>query len=220
MNAEAKDLVLAVLTLANEQGKIVGKTKLLKLLYLADIEHFRLNRATLTGFDWIFYLYGPWSRDYDRLLADLESKGDIECQNYAYNDVEGKFFRAVEHRDLNRLIVAANEFFRIKHSIENWIERPTSELLDYVYFETAPMAGARKSEPLDFSAVPEGAPVLYHRTKSTSDDKSKRRLKYELAKRAALILEQSAAQQRRFKPAEYSPEILASLEALNEPEAD
>jgi uncharacterized phage-associated protein len=59
MKSTAKELALGVLTRVKELDTSVSKTKLLKLLYLADIEHFRTTGETLTGFDWIFYWYGP-----------------------------------------------------------------------------------------------------------------------------------------------------------------
>jgi hypothetical protein len=64
MNLEV--LIPAVLTYARAKGGYTTKTKLLKLLYLLDIEAFRKQRSTLTGFRWIFYKYGPWTYNRDR----------------------------------------------------------------------------------------------------------------------------------------------------------
>jgi hypothetical protein len=55
------DLISAVASYIAECGGAPTKTKVLKLLYLLDIEAFRKTQNTLTGFDWIFYLYGPWA---------------------------------------------------------------------------------------------------------------------------------------------------------------
>src|SRR5258707_14802558 len=51
MKPIAQDLALALLTGVKERGGTANKTKLLKLLYLADIEHFRKHGETLTAFD-------------------------------------------------------------------------------------------------------------------------------------------------------------------------
>ena len=77
MKPEAKDLALAILTRIREQGGSCNRTKLLKLLYLSDIEHFRGARETVTGFDWLFYLYGPWAREYDELLTSLKRRASL-----------------------------------------------------------------------------------------------------------------------------------------------
>src|SRR5260370_23010379 len=51
MKPIVQDLPLALLTRVKERGGNANKTKLLKLLYPADIEHFRKHGETLTGFD-------------------------------------------------------------------------------------------------------------------------------------------------------------------------
>ena len=45
------DLIAAVATSVREGGGAPTKTKVLKLLYLLDIESYRKTEATLTGFD-------------------------------------------------------------------------------------------------------------------------------------------------------------------------
>ena len=62
MKQQARDLLLAKSSPASREVEgTANKTKLLKLLYLTDIEFFRAAEQPLTGFDWIYYLYGPWS---------------------------------------------------------------------------------------------------------------------------------------------------------------
>ncbi|MFY9530755.1 MAG: hypothetical protein WBC04_13995 [Candidatus Acidiferrales bacterium] len=46
---QRKDLALGVLNLLNDEGGFATKTKLLKLLYLADIEAYRDQQTTLTA---------------------------------------------------------------------------------------------------------------------------------------------------------------------------
>ena len=45
-------LIPAVLSYVRARGGLATKTRLLKLLYLLDIEAFRKERTTLTGFNW------------------------------------------------------------------------------------------------------------------------------------------------------------------------
>src|ERR1700693_3289060 len=74
-SSQLKGLVLGVLDLIRSEGGAATKTKVLKLLYLADIESYRDTRTLLTGFDWIFYLYGPWTPQYDQLIGEMQSDG-------------------------------------------------------------------------------------------------------------------------------------------------
>src|SRR6267378_7454276 len=62
------DLIAAVATFVRECGGATTKTKILKLLYLLDIESYRKTGATLTSFDWKFYRFGPWAASYDEAL--------------------------------------------------------------------------------------------------------------------------------------------------------
>ena len=81
---------MAVLTRIAEVEGTANRTKLLKLLYLCDIEYFRATGETLTGFDWVFYLYGPWAPEYDNLLKQLEAEGAIRLQAWTAGGAEGE----------------------------------------------------------------------------------------------------------------------------------
>src|SRR5882724_4327514 len=67
------DLVQAILSRAREREGYVTKTKLVKYLYLFDVEHFRRTGRTFTGFSWLFHLYGPWAREFEDLYSRMRS---------------------------------------------------------------------------------------------------------------------------------------------------
>jgi hypothetical protein len=72
MNEEAvKNSVFYILERAENQKIPIGKTRLIKLLYLIDIENYRLNQKVLTGLDWIFYKYGPYAFEVDKFLDKI-----------------------------------------------------------------------------------------------------------------------------------------------------
>ena len=169
MKPQARDLVLAVLTRIGEVEGTANRTKLLKLLYLCDIEYFRATGETLTGFDWIFYLYGPWAAEYDDLLKQLDAEGAIRLQAWAAAGLEGERISASQHSSLERLIPSADVFFRARRQIDTWADRAVPRLLDYVYFDTEPMQGAVKMQRLDFTKISKEPPHLYRRTKSGAD---------------------------------------------------
>jgi hypothetical protein len=177
MKPQARDLVLAVLTRIGEVEGTANKTKLLKLLYLCDIEFFRATGETLTGFEWIFFLYGPWAPEYDDLLKQLEAEGAIRLQAWAAAGVEGERISASQHSPLERLITSADVFFRARRQIDTWADRAVPRLLDYVYFETEPMQGAVKMQRLDFTKISKEPPHLYRRTKSGADARTLKELR-------------------------------------------
>ena len=180
MKPEAQEIALAILARVQEQDGIVNKTKLLKLLYLADIEHYRTSGETLTGFDWILHYYGPWSGEYDNLLDGLVQSTLIAVDSWSNGDREGARIRVLEPRDLNKIIKNTDEFFRIQHQVDCWRDRSLSELLDYVYFETEPMVDAVNGQRLRFDSVVKDGPKLYRRAKSTTHPEALKRLRLKM----------------------------------------
>jgi len=146
------DLIAGVATCVRESGGAPTKTKILKLLYLLDIESYRKTEATLTGFDWKFYRFGPWAAAYDETLlaAVHENKVAINAPNA---DEGAVFVNPIIKVSLAKLFPNIVQELTAKRIIETWATKPTVELLDYVYFHTAPMRDAIRNEELDFSTV-------------------------------------------------------------------
>ena len=117
MKPEARDLALAILTRIDEKDGTANKTKLLKLLYPADVEYFRSRGETITGFDWICYLYGPWTEEYDDLLRQLETEGAIRLDKWSAKGLEGERITVSERVALESLILGAEHI--LSHSTPN-----------------------------------------------------------------------------------------------------
>src|SRR6266849_3614938 len=82
MDAPATDkLIVAIVTWVVDQESYVTKTKLLKLLYLFDVEYYRAHRQTFTGFSWKFFHLGPWAAEFDPTLDGLVAKAALVQQH-------------------------------------------------------------------------------------------------------------------------------------------
>ena len=139
--------------LLREQEANFGKTKLVKLLYLADVEYFRRWSRQLTNIDWLFYHYGPYSSAIDEALKELNfditeekfvtRKGFtaqvITVPEYLYVQADAQLSER-EKRVLNKVL-------------EEWGMEDLNPLLSHVYFETEPMLQAERGERLDFSKI-------------------------------------------------------------------
>lgn len=207
-------LIPAVLSYVRYKGGYATKTKLLKLLYLLDIEAFRAHAATLTNFQWRFYKYGPWSPEYDDILNHLADCGAIRLRTGNKADLDTVFVDAVDQVQLSLAFPAVLEEIRARRIIEAWADRPTGELLEYVYFHTAPMRNAQRGEMLDFTAVrlEEPAPE-YKRTRSQVDDaqqKNKRRAFREAIKRAS-----GNTSEAYFRKPSYDADYWNAVDTLN-----
>jgi uncharacterized protein YwgA len=215
MTPAAKSLVRAILTRLRDIDSTASKTKLLKLLYLADIEHFRKTEATLTGFDWIFYLYGPWAADFDKVLEQLQTEGLIDVRGWTDASLEGQEIRITDPLDIEKIISDTDEYFRTKRMIDTFAALSTPELLDYVYFSTEPMEGAEKLQPLDFSKVSREGPRLYRRSISGTPRQKAEGMKARFRSVREEIEKASQEAIARFWTPTIDEHYIKALEVLN-----
>lgn len=138
---------------AREDGYALGRTRLVKLFYLIDLEHYRWHGQTLTGADWQYYHYGPYD---GQLVAAIEQTPGVEFQPKEQID-EGREFidYEVQERtaDYDRLRPDVRAIAQRVYG--RWVGGDLQSLLSHVYFETPPMQAARRGEYLDFATVPQ-----------------------------------------------------------------
>lgn len=146
-----KELFLQILAEAADRNASIGKTHLVKFLYLVEVEYFRLARQRLTDVQWLFYYYGPYALELEEVLAQPEfEKTEFTTQN-------GKEFvryRVAEQVRDYKTSLDARLTLMIKRIVGDWKDKSLPELLDYVYFETEPMQAVKKrGDVLDFSTI-------------------------------------------------------------------
>lgn len=146
-----KDILIQMLSEAGHKGNRLGKTRLIKFLYLAEVEYCREMRNRLTDLKWVFHYYGPYAFELESILSEREfERVDLKTQN----DQDVILFKVAESLSPYAHKVDAKLSLIIKKIVGQWIDRPLAELLDYVYFETEPMlAVERRGQMLDFTTV-------------------------------------------------------------------
>ena len=211
-SASAEKLMVAIVTWVVEQGSYVTKTKLLKLLYLFDVEYYRLHRQTFTGFGWKFFHLGPWAAEFDPALDELVMKGALEQQR-SNKEFETFFYRSANRIDPGELFSALKDEFILRGVLRLWGARSTGEILDYVYFQTEPMEAGIRNAPLDFSVIQPEKPTQYSRSSSgkTNAEIQKLRAKFE-----AEQAQRNASQNQpfAFTPPNYDEEYLDAMAKL------
>ena len=131
------------------------KTKLLKLAYLAEVEYMRRHGQRLAEVPWIYFLYGPYVRDYDQVLdlyfdtENVETSEEHTAMLVHLGDLKDDYKPDLVEKTVIAAVV--DEFGGLN----------LKDLLNHVYFETEPMmASDRRNEPLDFSTIQSAA--YYH----------------------------------------------------------
>jgi hypothetical protein len=205
-------LIPGVATFIRSKEGAPTKTKVLKLLYLLDIEAFRERRETLTGFDWTFYRYGPWTSQYDEVLNQLADAGKIQLSVSNRSDLEATFVNPTDAVQLSTAFPSYTEELKARRILEVWADRPLGELLDYVYFHTAPMRDAVRGHKLDFETlVREEPPIQYCRALSTSSPEELKKKRKEFLKAIASTPKAAASQ---FIEPTYGTDYWAAIETM------
>ena len=130
-----------------------GKTKLVKLLYLIDVENYRRRRRTLSGLEWRFYHYGPYAFEIDEALEELSLDIPQEIVTTRHGHYAIAFRPTRELRPTLSDYVKLPELRLVNRTIQEWGETDFNSLLNYVYFHTEPMKDAKRGDLLDFSTV-------------------------------------------------------------------
>lgn len=182
MNTDVEKLIPAIISHVWQSNGNIAKTKLLKLLYLFDVEFFRVHRETYTRFNWIYHLLGPWTSEYDPLLKSLEQRGLILSTPSTHPDYDTVFYKTPEPVRLIKILSRPDESL-LRVVLKNWGDKTTAEILDYVYFRTEPIEQGKRDQPLDFSSIPAEAPARYVRTSSGKTPEQIRRLRTEFQAR-------------------------------------
>jgi uncharacterized phage-associated protein len=178
-------------------------TRLVKLMYIAEIEYFRQRRERLTDLDWRFYLYGPYPMSLNGILGEQE----IETHEWKTGKTskhivrdEEMFMRATADTTIEVII---------KNIVKDWGDADLNQLLDYVYFETEPMQNAKRGDALDFSTV---EPSISKKIQISLDQEKLSKLRKHLAERAKAYGELR-------QPSTPTSELSSNLEIWDEDEA-
>ena len=212
MNNPLSNLVAAIVSYVTEHGSYITKTKLLKLLYLFDVEYYRARGKTFTGFNWKYFHLGPWTREFDPLLDKLVASGTITEHFVEKPDFDAKFLRSTEPSGLGKTFDDYKDELILRAVLDLWGPSPTSEILDYVYFRTEPMEHGIRNEPLDFSRVLHQLPEIYRRPASKATDGEIKALRREFSRKVAEKLTSASFE---FTQPKYDEEFLAAIEKLD-----
>ncbi|MEW6417292.1 MAG: Panacea domain-containing protein [Nitrospirota bacterium] len=144
------NIIKQIIKSAKEQDiNIPAKTRLIKLLYLIEIEYYKHYQKRLTDLKWQFYHYGPYTSEIESILGSPDIEEEIPFvlgggKLGSQYDLVREEVEVYLSSDIRRLI---------DHVVKEWGDIDLNKLLDYVYFETEPMRDAKRGELLDFTKI-------------------------------------------------------------------
>ena len=126
-----KQMILAYLrNAANSDGKVT-KTKLAKLLYLADFAWFYKKLESMSGMQYRKIQYGPVPDMYFRALDELEETGLICVDRTADGPILISAGPAAAKNDLGQ--INENELALIKKISAKWKNKKTAEIVNFTH---------------------------------------------------------------------------------------
>ena len=147
MRDKLTDAVYLVVKTLNEQfQKTPGRTEIIKLLYLLDLESLKKNGKTLTGTTYRYHYFGPFSKDILDAIERLVEEDILE--DIPEIDHEEGYVKH-NYRVLKRKRISLNEEERrtVTGILKKYGNLPLRELLSVVY-NTEPMLEKKKGEVL------------------------------------------------------------------------
>ncbi len=149
--ADLKPLIAYLIDQVRDQEGKPNKTALVKFVYLVDVEHWRRYGRSVTGLEWRFHHYGPYSAQLDREINDNHLFQVFGTRNSGYGFSPSPAWKEIQAAfNTNFEPVVKNIADDV---VKQWGLEDLDTILEYVYFETEPMQDALRGEILDFSKI-------------------------------------------------------------------
>ncbi len=144
-----EDIVTFVLQLAAQP---LSRTALMKLLYFIDLRSYERSGQGITGLDWMWHRFGPFSKSVYDVLDWMESHREVQI------DVVRTYYGSPEYRiELDDLWgyyrpIEQREATIIRHTVQEFSHFGAQRLAELSYY-TLPMQQVKeRGDRLDFTA--------------------------------------------------------------------
>ena len=125
----------------------IPKTKLAKILYLADFSCFYDNLEPMSGVRYVRREYGPVADIFFELTEDLYDKGKINIETLDY-----AFLIKSSSRSQNYDLLTTEDKERLDKICSLWQDKRTSEIVNYTH-EQKPWKSCRDGEYIPYELI-------------------------------------------------------------------
>lgn len=123
-----KEVLLYILGKVGAKPNI-GETALYKLLYFIDFDFYEKFEEQLTGAQYIKNHYGPTPIEFEKIVEEMEQKGEIERVKSRYFQYDQKKYLPRRESDLSKL--SAQEIKHIDEVLARLSDKNANELTEY-----------------------------------------------------------------------------------------
>ena len=154
-----KHMILAYLRMRlSSRDHKVPKTKLAKLLYLADFAWFYDHLESMSGMQYRKIAYGPVPDMFFRAIDELEESGKIIVER---KNTEGKEMFLISESESNKnekIMTLSEDEQKLMHKIaEKWKDKKTEEIVNFTHNQM-PYALCRQDELIPYGLITQEDP--------------------------------------------------------------
>ncbi len=142
----------AVLMHLIERAPDLGRTQLVKLVYLVDLEARRHLGKPISDAPWKFYKFGPWWPGFPRDVKHLVMRGVVQPKPVHFAGADGETYSAAPHAKLRAGAFSPREEAILAYVLQEFGGSERAALLDVVY-KTKPMTMTKRHAALPMSVV-------------------------------------------------------------------
>lgn len=126
----------------------LSKTKLVKLIYLADRLHYEKTKQTISDLDYINYYYGPWSPEIEKAVEEQCGEAiEIEFVTTAKGDVAN--IHKPKKTEIKVRFPDKSISKTLDEIIKKWGNSSLADILKFVKTST-PFIESNYMDPIDF----------------------------------------------------------------------
>ena len=148
-----KHMILTYLRMNLSAGGKVPKTKLAKLLYLADFAWFYDNLESMSGMQYRRLTFGPVPDAFFRAIDELEALGKITVE---HKNTEGKEMFLISESESNKnekiQSLSVKENALMKKIAKKWKDKKTSEIVNFTHNQL-PYFLCRENELIPYELI-------------------------------------------------------------------
>lgn len=130
----------------------VPKTKLAKLLYLADFSYFYDNLESMSGIRYVRREYGPVADTFFEITDEMYDRGEIEITPLD----RAHMIRSISYKP-NQDLLSSTERDRIDEICLLWQDKSTQEIVNYTHGQK-PWKACRDGEYIPYSLITQEDP--------------------------------------------------------------
>lgn len=127
-NTKLNDMIAYIVS--NFSGRALTRTKLVKLLYLADRESYIDRGRQISNVKYIKYHYGPYSEDIVDTVDEMDGKEIKELSGRSRN---GTYYRYEPKSDYDGSALTREERAILNAVLQNYEDTQTKQLVEEVY---------------------------------------------------------------------------------------